>query len=96
MFSARIHWAAFALLLPVHLLVFGANFFSPYDPALQNRALPFAPPTRLHFVDADGKWHVRPFVYALVPVADRFAVYTPETKRAFAVHFFVRDRKSVV
>jgi len=36
----------------LHLAVFAAGFLSPYDVAEQDRELPFAPPTRIHFVDA--------------------------------------------
>ena len=48
----------------LHVFLFLPGFFAPYDFAEQNRELPFAPPTRLHFVDAQGKFHMRPFVYA--------------------------------
>jgi peptide/nickel transport system permease protein len=45
-----------------HLALMFAGFVSPYDPSVQNRELPYAPPTRLHFEDASGV-HLRPFVY---------------------------------
>ena len=69
----------------------GASFLSPYDPDVQNRALPFIPPTRLHWVDARGKWHLLPFVYAYMALPDGFAAYEPDTKRAFPVRFFVNS-----
>jgi peptide/nickel transport system permease protein len=52
------------LLVTSHLLVIFPGFFAPYDYAAQDRDLPFAPPTRLHFVDSAASWHARPFVYA--------------------------------
>src|SRR4051794_7920185 len=82
-------YMVWAFLLAIHILVAGAAFFSPYDPAAQNRMLPFASPTRLHFIDARGKWHLRPFVYAEEPVPDRFAAYTSDMKRVFPIRFFV-------
>jgi peptide/nickel transport system permease protein len=87
---------ALSLLLPIHFLVLSAGFFSPYDPDVQNRDLPFAPPTRLHWMDARGKMHLRPFVYPWVAVPDRFAVYKPDMSRVFPVHFLVSspERKS--
>jgi peptide/nickel transport system permease protein len=53
-----------ALLGVVYVAVLAAGFLTPYDPLHQNRDHAFAPPTRLHFVDAAGTLHVRPFVYA--------------------------------
>jgi peptide/nickel transport system permease protein len=40
------------------------GFIAPYDYAVQNRDYSFVPPTRIHFVDALGNFHFRPFVYA--------------------------------
>jgi len=50
------------LLAGLHLVLLFAGFFAPYDPTTQNRELPYAPPTRLHFEDSLG-FHLRPFVY---------------------------------
>jgi len=36
---------------------------------------PYAPPMRLHFVDATGRAHLRPFFYALSPRAGSFDEY---------------------
>jgi hypothetical protein len=46
-----------------HALVLLAGFFAPYQPTSQNREMPFAPPTRIHFLDSHGHPHLRPFVY---------------------------------
>ena len=40
------------LLAVLHIVILFAGFVAPYDPATQNRELPYAPPTRLHFVDS--------------------------------------------
>ena len=52
-----------ALLGGLHAVVLFAGFLSPYDAKEQDRDLPYAPPTRLHFTDRNG-FHFRPFVYA--------------------------------
>ncbi len=57
------------LLAGSHLVLLFAGFFAPYDPTTQNRDLPNAPPTRLHFKDDSG-FHLRPFVYAWTSVLD--------------------------
>ncbi len=43
------------VLAAVHLAALSAGFLAPYPPTDQNRALPYAPPTRLHFVDDGGR-----------------------------------------
>jgi peptide/nickel transport system permease protein len=83
----RLH-PALSLLLPAHILVLGAGFFSPYDPGLQNRDFPFAPPMRLRWVD-HGQFHIRPFVYPYVAVPGQFASYTLDTTHPVFLYFFV-------
>jgi peptide/nickel transport system permease protein len=54
-----------ALLTGIHLVVLMAGFVAPYDPARQDRAAPNCPPTRVHWVGADGRLRWHPFIYAL-------------------------------
>ncbi len=77
-------------LLAFFLGVIGAGFIAPYDPAEQNRATPFAPPTRLHLVDAEGQFHFRPFVYALEPDPMTDDGYLENRSRRFPIRFMVR------
>ncbi len=73
----------------IHLMVLSAGFLAPYDYASQNRTLPFAPPTRIHFVDTHGEWHFRPFVYGLVDQPGNFGSYSEDLDQVFPVRFFV-------
>ena len=73
-------------LIVLHLLILLAGFVTPYDPVVQNRELPYAPPTRLHFVDGSGL-HLRPFVYAWAQTDDG---YREDRTHAYPVHAFVR------
>jgi peptide/nickel transport system permease protein len=41
-----------------------ADFLAPYDYRSQSRAEPMSPPNAVHFIDAEGNWHARPFIYA--------------------------------
>jgi peptide/nickel transport system permease protein len=79
-------------LLALHALVLLAPFVAPYDPTQQNRLLPFAPPSRLRFVDAQGGLHLRPFVYAQVERPDAPNVYEEDRGRAYPLRFFVKGR----
>jgi peptide/nickel transport system permease protein len=57
-------WTGLILLGGIHTVILLAGFVAPYHFATQYREFPFAPPTRLHFVDDQGRFHWRPFVYA--------------------------------
>jgi peptide/nickel transport system permease protein len=74
------------LLAGLHLVLLLATFVAPYDPTTQNRELPYAPPTRLHFRDASG-FHLRPFGYASTSTDDG---YKEDRSRAYPLRAFVR------
>jgi peptide/nickel transport system permease protein len=80
---------AVGVLVVLHALVLGAGFVSPYDPSEQNRLTPFAPPSRVRFVDAAGDLQLRPFVYALVEDPERPSLYREDPSRRYPVRFFV-------
>jgi peptide/nickel transport system permease protein len=82
--------AAGGLLCVVYLTTIVAGFVAPDDPATQNRALAFVPPTRLHFQDRAGRLHLRPFVYALSSPSAPFQEYEEDRSRMYPVRFFVR------
>ena len=51
-----------------------------------------AGPTRIHFVDADGKFHARPFVYGMEKKIDfvtRSRTYVEDTTRMYPIYFFI-------
>jgi peptide/nickel transport system permease protein len=75
-----------AALAAVHLTLLFAGFVAPYTPGAQNRELPYAPPTRLHFRDAAG-WHLRPFVYRLAPGPDG---YLEDASQALPIRMLTR------
>ena len=59
---------ALALLLAVHAAAAFSTWLAPYPYADQHRDYPYAPPARIHFIDARGKLYIRPFVYGLTPI----------------------------
>lgn len=81
---------ALAVLAISHGLVLLAGFFAPYDSTSQDRDLPYAPPTRLHFIDGQGKLHIRPFVYRLSASGVDGESYREETSVVYPIHFFER------
>jgi peptide/nickel transport system permease protein len=81
---------ALAALVAMHLAALGAGFLAPYDPSEQNRSLPYAPPTRLHFADAEGRFHLRPFVHRLVR-SGAGGAYEEDRRQAHPVVLLARD-----
>jgi peptide/nickel transport system permease protein len=83
-------------LILIHILVLGAFFFAPYDPAEQHRDNPFAPPTRLHFVDSEGKLRLRPYVCSWANHANGIGApqYVEDCSRMSTLRFLVRDERS--
>jgi len=54
-----------AVLAAVLVAAIAAPLLATNDPATQFRDHILAPPMRPHVVDAEGRWHARPFVYPL-------------------------------
>jgi len=81
------------LLVALHAIVILAGFFAPYDPAEQDRKSPYLPPMRIHFVDAEGHFHVRPFVYSLQLREGSYDKYEANAARPLALRFFVQGAR---
>jgi peptide/nickel transport system permease protein len=76
-------------LVALHGIIACAGFFAPYGPVAQDRDHPYAPPSKLHFLDTQGRVHIRPFFYALrmrEGLSDR---YGEDTSRRIPLKFFV-------
>src|SRR5215208_995685 len=69
-----------------------AEFLSPSAPGVRTPDYLFGRPQVLHFVDANGKFHLRPFTYALTAAMDpkTFLLEVKEdTDEPWPVHFFI-------
>jgi peptide/nickel transport system permease protein len=82
-------WGTVILLAAFHSLILFAGFFAPYGFSAQDRQLPFAPPTRLHFFDGAGKFHFRPFVYGFQDDPANFSSYLVDNSRQYPIRLFV-------
>lgn len=51
------------IVLLLAILALFAEFFAPYPLKMTNAQNAFIPPTRIHFFDEEGNFHLRPFVY---------------------------------
>ncbi len=88
---------ASAVILALFYVAAGfCEFIAPYDPYASNVQYTLAPPTRIRFTDAQGRFHLRPFVYEVTQSMDRktFQVtQTVDTSRPYPIRFFVRGAR---
>ena len=83
---------ALMVLMLVILAIF-ADFFSPTSISGIDLQASFIPPQQIHFFDAEGKFHLRPFVYNYVYTLDpaTFRVmWVEDQSKAYEIKFFVQ------
>jgi peptide/nickel transport system permease protein len=83
---------ALMVLMLVILAIF-ADFFSPTSISTIDLQASFIPPQRVHFFDAEGKFHLRPFVYNYVYTLDpaTFQVmWVEDQSQAYEIKFLVQ------
>ncbi len=84
------NWKRWLIALAVlHGIVAFAGFFAPYDPTEQDRERPYLPPMKIHLVDAQGHFHLRPFSYAEHLRSGSFDQFEENTDQAIPLEFFV-------
>lgn len=83
----KFKWAVW-FLLAIHAVVVLAGFIAPYSFATQDREHPYAPPTRVHFFDCAGKFHMRPFVYATKTAEGTRTGYPQDCSQLARIQFF--------
>ena len=84
--------AAFALVF-IYLITLVCPFFAPYDPNTRFLEKVAHPPLLPTFIDAEGQFHLLPFVYATVQSRDPKTMermYTKDTDQRFPLRLFVR------
>lgn len=73
-------------------VLFG-DFVAPYSLEYQHRTFKAAPPQVPRFIDADGNFHLRPFVYGYKRELDEKTferTYKPDTSQVYPIRFFVK------
>ena len=87
--------AAFALVF-IYLITLVCPFFAPYDPSTRFLEKVAHPPLLPAIIDADGQFHLRPFVYATVQSRDPKTMermYAKDTTQRFPLRLFVRGEE---
>jgi peptide/nickel transport system permease protein len=80
------------VLIVMYLLAAFAGFVSPYGVRQTHEQFPRTAPTVIHFIDADGQFHLQPFVYGMTRAMDpkTFTLATKEdTSARYPIGLFV-------
>ncbi|MFW5987851.1 MAG: ABC transporter permease [bacterium] len=84
-------FSVFILIIMYFISVFFPSFFAPYD--IQNRTdKEYQPPQRLRFIDQDGDFSLRPFVYNYTKEFNSDSwenEYSIDTSQKYHLQFFV-------
>ena len=82
-----------AVLVCLYTIIAFPGFFSPYDFAKGNGRFIFVAPQAVHFLDEQGRFHIRPFVYPITGKRDPATmriVYTEDRADPQPIRFIVR------
>lgn len=82
--------AGLSIVVTFYVVAACANFIAPYDASEQSRQEPFKPPTLIHFRDAEGQWHARPFIYRLRLTDPLLRTYGEDTSARYPLALFTR------
>ena len=80
--------AGLCIVLSFYAIALAADLLAPYDYSAQSRRELAAPPTPIHFRDAAGGWHARPFIYARRLTDPLARTYTEDLARAYPLVLF--------
>ncbi len=82
------------MILTLVILAVFSDFFSPTDPLKLNMPASFTPPQQIHFIDAEGKFHLRPFTYLQTVELDPTTYapqWTEDQSQRYPLRFFVKS-----
>lgn len=84
--------ASAVIVILFYLVAIFCEFLAPYNPNSMVSALKYLPPVKIHFIDAERRFSLRPFVYGLKRVQDAQSLrwsYSEDTTVKYPVYFFV-------
>ena len=80
-------------LIVLYALTMLCEFFAPYTLDDTARGFENQPPMRIRFIDHEGRFHLRPFVYGATRTLDMTTFkthWTPNPDERFPIHLFVQ------
>lgn len=89
---SKIALAGGLIVIALFIMAIFSDFFAPYDPVRLNMAEAFTAPSDLRFVDAEGNFHLVPFVYTRKQVlnADMTSTVVEDTSTRYHLKLFPR------
>lgn len=81
------------LLGTLHGIILCAGFLAPYDSVHQDREHPYVRPMTLHFVDARGDFHLRPFFYGWHQRGNGADAIEEDTARPVDLKFLIKGER---
>lgn len=88
----RVALLSFYALIALYAIVLLAEFFAPHGAFERHSSHLLSPPTAIRFVDAEGVFHLRPFIYRMDNELNRQTFqreYVEDTSEKFFLKFFV-------
>ena len=88
----RLAMGGVAILAVLYFVAIFADFFSGYDYLERHAGFALAPPQTIRFIDEEGTFHLRPFVYATVQELNMETLareYTTDTSVRYPINLFV-------
>ncbi len=92
-FKHKMAVIALVILGVYYLVALFAEFVAPYDPHNFEKDLVLAPPQLPRFIDDEGRFHLRPFVYKMEKTIDQTTwqiSYAEVRSERYPIHLFVR------
>ena len=89
----RLAYTSGIFLVIMYVLCFLCEFIAPYDKLTRNIQAINAPPQGIHFFDASGDFHLRPFTYGYdleINPETWMREYTVNTEKVYPIKFFAR------
>ena len=75
----------------MYFVVIFAEFFAIQGLTSYDKSYTNAPPTKIHWIDANGKFHIQPFVYDVIKKKDKETYrkyYVENTEKVYPIYFF--------
>ena len=89
----KLAMAASVILVIMYAMAIFCEFFATQDIYKRNTKFIHCPPAKIHFFDAEGRFHLQPFVYDLTPSFDKTTfdrVFKENTAKMNLLYLFTR------
>jgi peptide/nickel transport system permease protein len=88
----KLAYFSFWILILLYFLAIFADFISPYYYGNEKRELSYCPPTKIHFIDSKGKFHLIPFVYRYKYHYNQYRqkIFIADKSEIYPIELFVR------